>query len=278
MRFHHQRMLFLAVVLFVFFFKGELIFQTLQKNIALHILYHTLLLENTEAVQRQQHLSQVSSLMSSTNPDSLFTSNLPEGKMVPAILQGLANLRAGEMASAAQWFRLAATTHPYPENQQKIWISPWMLIEEDSSLVISGSSELWRIRPDNLQSGTIENKQNGARVFSCNNYDDSARVAFEWIQPYSLEYHHTIQVEAKIERGSTLIIESNIDGELQRPLIMNGDGKWQTSSAPITGTNGKLVYLIVTQDSDDEYPGNCAAQINSIRFLLDNTVTNNKFD
>lgn len=237
-------------------------------NIALVLINRTLNTVSTAAIERQQQLALAGQLLEPTT-DTASTS-----AMIPAVLQGIANLRNGETAVAATWFEAAASARPQPDPQPAIWVSPWMSIEKDSSLTLSGSSELWHIRPDTQKLGTIHRHQDGSATFECNPDGEADPVAFEWIQPFALTFHHTIQVKTWITRGTTLILETQVDGQLLRLLTVSGTDQWQTVEAPITGSNGRLIYLIVAQNAEITDGRSCRAQIIAVHFLLDQVYTN----
>jgi len=221
------------------------------------------------AVKRQQQLQRALWFLNPALEDSL-----PDSAMIPAILQGLTNIRKGKTVVAASWLQKAATTTPYPSQQKAIRVSPWMHIDFESNLVIKGDSPLWRVRSDKQGYGTIQPNEDGSGNFYCQGKTNESVAAFEWNQPYFLDYHHTVQIEAWVEIGTSLILETGVDGQLQRLFTITGTGDWQTATATVTGTNGQLIYLIITQQADVTAAKSCNTQVSAVRFLLDTNAVN----
>lgn len=239
-----------------------------KENIARVLINKTLNAPTVAATERQQQLARAAQLL---GPPA---DSVPESGMILAILQGIANLRTGKTAVAAKWFQAAAEAVPQPNFQQAIWVSPWMSIEKDGSLAVSGNSTVWRTRPDTQKSGTIQSHQDGSATFKCQPSDELDRAAFEWIQPFTLTFHQTVQIEAWVATGTVLILETRIDGQLERLMTISGTNQWQTVEAPVIGSSGQLIYLIVAQNPEKIDSTTCHVRVRAIRFLLDRVYGN----
>lgn len=246
-------------------------------NLADVMIYRSFSQEQTSAVVRQRAMATAAIFLEPEFPGYLVDSTMDHHTvMIPAALQGLYYHRLENWKNAAFWYNAAAQVDPVPELQQPILISPWMELESIGNFILPGNSEGWYKRSDTAPGSKIIWKDGGTLVFSCTEIQEEKGLAvLAWKEKFDIPYHHTLVLRAKVNSGTSLIFETVIDGELIRHLTHNGTGSWQDFTIPVEGDLVDYIYLIIREDTT-AIEKSCQIEIDSITFLLDETIDDDR--
>ena len=252
--------------------RGEQLFSALGLNLANLAIYKSFSQAETDATSRQNVLASAAAWLPGDAGNVQETAtDLP---MIPASLRGLYHHRLRDWQNAAKWYHAAANKEPVPERQKQLLISPWMKLESSGDFELLATTSEWHLRADSGSGAEIIRTDRNSLEFTCSDITEETKIAtLEWSQPFDIPYHHTLVLKAKSEIGTTLNLETVIDGQLVRHLTNRGTGKWEDFTIPVEGDRVRYIYLIVREDRESSSKS-CLTEIDAISFLLDSWVEN----
>jgi hypothetical protein len=252
--------------------RGGQLFTSFGRNLANTAIYRSFSQEQTDAASRQEALSMAAAWLEREAGETGETA--AGAAMIPASLRGLYHHRLGDWQNAAEWYDIAANEEPLPEQQKQLLISPWMKLEPSGDFELLATTSEWHLRADSGSGAEIIRTDRNSLEFTCSDITEETKIAtLEWSQPFDIPYHHTLVLKAKSEIGTTLNLETVIDGQLVRHLTNRGTGKWEDFTIPVEGDRVRYIYLIVREDRESSSKS-CLTEIDAISFLLDSWVEN----
>ena len=253
--------------------RGGQLFTSFGRNLANTAIYRSFSQEQTDAASRQEALSMAAAWLEREAGETGETA--AGAAMIPASLRGLYHHRLGDWQNAAEWYDIAANEEPLPEQQKQLLISPWMKLHPSGDFDLQAIAGEWHLRADAPPGAQIKVTDRDTLEFTCSGIaKDTKKAALEWSQAFDIPYHHTAVLKVRSEIGTTLNLETVIDGQLVRHVTHDGTGKWETFSVPLEGDSVKYIYVIVREDAESS-ARSCLVEIETISFLLDSWVKDN---
>ncbi len=268
----HSSIVLFALVLLLFCWQPS--FFHLSLNLAQLVLDNALWDEPQSALQRQESYALAARLflLASGSHQDLSVSGVegqPQSMMV-SIAAAEYYRRQGRFEMVATMLQRAATARPYPRFQEAIKFPPFVNVMPDGSMVIAGSSPLWKVRADTIPAAEVTAGQNSEGLLSFvpvagQNY----RAAFEWSHPLDVRYYHHGILRTRVKIGCNLIFETVVDGKNDRHLTEVGTGEWEEYRFAFEGRDMRYIYILLGQLDDSTAGNDCRAEIDSLTFLLD---------
>lgn len=276
----NNRLLSGALIVLIFslaFLRGNALVVAFKRNAAEALIHKSFSLEQTDAVSRQRAMALAAIFLDqASNPSFSEPPSDDETAMIPAALRGLFYQRLSDQNGAAAWYHIAAQTAPRPDPQRQILISPWMQLNSTGDFVLAGESSAWQKRPDTDPRAVLKQTNEGTLVFSCSEVDkNEKKAALVWPESFDIPYHHSLVLHAKVEPGTRLGFETLVDGQLIRHLNQSGTGMWRDFPMMVDGDHVKVLYIIIREDTGTEEKS-CQVEIDSITFLLDEQIKNDR--